>query len=118
MKAGMRETLGFDNSQNALTNGEFNGINPAKIEKVNNVLIHCSLVNNQILYDSSILHAFVPNGSFGSLLSVSPNYPFWRNTRNASFNYIEVWFTNQDNEPLDIEDDILVELQIKDKRLI
>ena len=31
MKAGIRETLGFDNSQNALTNGEFNGINPAKI---------------------------------------------------------------------------------------
>ena len=82
MKAGMRETLGFDNSQNALTNGEFNGINPAKIEKVNNVLIHCSLVNNQILYDSSIsmplyltdrldrYSAFLPTIHFGEILEM------------------------------------------------
>ena len=118
LHAGIRESLGFEQSQNPLTNGAFNGLNTAKIERVNNVLVHCNLVNNRILYDSSILHAFVPNGSFGSLLNVSPNYPFWRNTRNASFNQIEVWFTNQNNEPLEIEDDILVELQVKQKGVI
>ena len=110
--------MGFEQSQNPLNNGDFNGLNPAKFEKVNNALVHFYLVSHRILYDSSILHAFLPNGSFGSLLSVGLNYPFWRNTRNASFNYIEVWFTNQYNDPLEIEDDILVELQVKDKGIL
>ena len=38
MQAGIRETLGFDSSQNALTNGDFNGTNPAKIEKINKTM--------------------------------------------------------------------------------
>ena len=110
---GLRQTLGF--SQSPLTNGDFNGEDTPQIEKVNNVLVHCNLVNNRVVNDSSVIHSFVPNNSFGSILSISPNYPFWHNTRNASFKDIEVWLTDQNNEPLDIEDNILVELQISRK---
>ena len=115
LKAGIRETLGFDNTQTALTNGDFNGVNVPQIERVNNVLVHCNLVNNTTVYDSSIIHAFVPNNSYGNILEIAPNYPFWRKTRNSSIQYIEVWFTDQDNRALEIEDNILVELQIADK---
>ena len=118
MSPGLQETFGFEKGQATLTNGDYNGLNPARIERVNNVLVHCSLVNNKILYDSSIIYAFVPNSSFGSLLEFNPNYSFWRNTRNASYNYVEVWFTDQENEPLEIEDDVLVEIQVIPTNLI
>ena len=116
MRTGFRETLGFDTSQASLTNGQFNGNLVPKIEKVDTVLIHCNLVNNQIVSDSSILHSFIPNQSFGTILEVKPNYPQWRFARNATFNEIEVWFTDQSGNALAMEDNILVELQIRHKR--
>ena len=39
VKAGIRETLGFDNTQPALTNGDFNGVNVPQIQRVNSVLV-------------------------------------------------------------------------------
>ena len=117
MKAGLMETLGFDSSQQHITNTEVNGNLVPKLEKVDTVLIHCNLVDNRVTYDSSILHAFVPNDSFGKLLSISPNYPQHRYCRNATFDFVEVYFTDQDGKALDVEDRLLVELQIVDKGL-
>ena len=115
MSDGLLQTLGFDGSQNNITNTEVNGNLVPRLERVDTVLIHCNLVDNRVTHNSSILHAFIPNNSFGSLLSVTPNYPQNRYCRNASFNYIEVYFTDQDERPLDVEDKILVELQITEK---
>ena len=115
MDDGLAETLGFDSGQKVFSNTEENGNLVPKIEKVDTVLIHCNLVNNRITYDSNVLYAFVPNDSFGKLLSIRPNYPQNRYCRNASFNFIEVKFTDQDGRDLDIEDNLLVELQIIDK---
>lgn len=115
MSDGLLETLGFDRSQNNITNNEINGSLVPRIERVDTVLIHCNLVDNRVTHNSQILHAFVPNDSYGNLLSVTPNYPQNRFCRNASFNYVEVIFTDQDEKPLDIEDKILVELQIVNK---
>ena len=115
MDDGPAETLGFDNGQKVISNTEDNGNLVPKIEKVDTVLIHCNLVNNKITYDSSVLYAFVPDDSFGKLLSIRPNYPQHRYCRNASFNSVEVSFTDQDWKALDIEDNLLIELQIIDK---
>ena len=115
MADGLLETLGFDSSQNNITNTEINGSLVPRLERVDTVLIHCNLVDNRISHNSSILHAFIPNDSFGSLLSVRPNYPQNRYCRNASFNYVEIYLTDQDERPLDVEDKILVELQIVNK---
>lgn len=117
MKAGLMETLGFDRTQQHITNTEVNGNLVPKLEKVDTVLIHCNLVDNRVTHNSSILYAFVPNDSFGNLLSISPNYPQNRYCRNATFDYVEVYFTDQDGKPLDVEDRLLVELQIVDKRV-
>ena len=113
MKAGLRETLGFDSSQTRITNSEANGNLVPRLERVENVLIGCNLVDNRVTHNSSILYSFTPDQSFGSLLTIKPYYPQTRFCRNASFNYIEVSFTDQDGKPLDVEDKILVELQIK-----
>ena len=56
------------------------------------VLVHCNIVNNDYQHDSRVLYAFIPNKSFGQLLDISPE-----------FSYIEVWFTDQNSKPLDIE---------------
>ena len=117
MSNGLAETMGFDSSQTSITNTEVNGTLVPKIERVDNVLIHCNLVDNRVTHNSSILYAFVPNDSFGNLLSISPNYPQNRYCRKASFNFVEVYFTDQDGRPLDVEDRLLVELQIVDKNL-
>ena len=36
------------------------------------VLNHCNVVNNDYQQDSRVLHTFVPNKSYGSLLEISP----------------------------------------------
>ena len=89
------------------------------IERVESVSVHCNLVDNRYQLDNSLVYSFTPDKSFGHLLNIKPHFPFWRNTRNhTNINEIEVWFTDQDNKPLDIEDPkIRVEIQIKDVKL-
>ena len=36
------------------------------------VLVYCNIVNNDFLQDSRVLHTFVPNKPFDSLLEISP----------------------------------------------
>ena len=77
------------------------GSTKSKITEV--VLIHCNLANNNYQQDSRVLHTFVPNKSFGQLLDVSPKSFIFLRTFNSEFSYIEVWFTNQNFKPLEIE---------------
>ena len=49
-----------------------NGENVPHLEITEVVLVHCNLVNNDHQQDSKILHTFVPNKPFGSLLEISP----------------------------------------------
>ena len=47
---------------------------------------------------------FVPNKPFGSLLEISPTNHIFLKTFNLEFqNFIEVWFTDQNSQPLEIE---------------
>ena len=59
-----------------------------------------------------VLHAFVPNKSFGELLDISPeNFIFFK-TFDLELSYIEVYFTDQNSNPLEIEDKINITLVI------
>ena len=55
----------------------------------------------------------VTNKAFGSLLQISPTNFIFLKTFNSKFSYIEVWFTNQSSQPLEIEDKISLTLVIK-----
>ena len=98
---------------------EKNGDMIPQIERVESVSVHCNLVDNRYQLDNSLIFSFTPDQKFATLMNIKPNFPQWRNTRNhTNINEIEVWFTDQDNKPLDIEDPkIRVELQIKDVKL-
>ena len=60
-----------------------------------------------------VLYTFVPNKLFGSLLEISPTNHFFLTTFNLEFHDIQVWFTDQNSQPLEIEDRINLTLVIK-----
>ena len=70
------------------------------------VLVHCNLVNNNYKQGSKVLFTFVPNKQFGQLITITPHSPKILKTTNAELSFIEIWFTDQNNRPLEIEDSV------------
>ena len=68
--------------------------------------MRCHLVNNDYQQNSRLLYAFVPNKSFGQLLDILPKNIIFLKTFNSEFSNIEVWITDQNSKPLEIEDKI------------
>ena len=93
--------------------GEKNGENVPHLEVVELVLIHCNIVDNSYQQTSRILYTFVPNKPFGSLLEISPSNHIFLKTFNSELYEIKVWFTDQNNNPLEVEDKINITLIIK-----
>ena len=59
-----------------------------------------------------MLYTFVPNKSFGQLLDISPENFIFSKTFDSEFSYIEEWVTDQNSNPLEIEDKINIILVI------
>ena len=89
-----------------------NGELAPKLETVEVVLVHCNLVNNNYQQASKALFTFVPNKQFGKLITIAPHSPSILKTTNAEFSFIEIWFTDQNNRPLEIEDNVNITLII------
>ena len=85
-----------------------NDENLLHVEITEVVLIHCNIVNNNYQQDSKVLCTLVPNKSFGQLLNISPKNFIFLKTLNSEFSYIEIWLTDKNSEPLEIEDKINV----------
>ena len=98
-------------TKSKITKGE-NGDNVPHLEITEVVLIHCSIVNNDYQQDSRVLYTFAPNKSFGQLLDISTKSFIFLKTFDSDFSYIEVWFTDQNSKPLEIEDKISITLVI------
>ena len=89
-----------------------NNENVPKLENVEVVLVHCSLVNNAYQQHSRVLFTFVPIKQYGQLISISPHSLVFLKTMNTEFSEIEVWFTDQNNNALEIEDNVNISLII------
>ena len=76
------------------------------------VSIHCNIVHNDYRQDSRVLYTYDHNKSFAHLLDISPKNFIFLKTFNLEFSYIEVWFTDQNSIPLEIEDKINITLGI------
>ena len=83
-----------------------------RLETVEVVLVHCNLVNNNYQQASKVLFTFVPNKQFGQLITIAPHSLTTLKTTNAEFSFIEIWFTDQNNRPLEIEDYVNITLII------
>ena len=83
-----------------------------RLETVEFVLVHCNLVNNNYQQASKVLFTLVPNKQFGQLITITPPSPKMLETTNAEFSFIEIWFTDQNNRSLEIEDNVNITLII------
>ena len=80
--------------------------NVPKLENVKVVLVHCNLVNNAYQQHSRALFNFVPTKQYGQLISISPHSLVFLKTMNTDFSEIEIWFTDQNNNASEIEDNV------------
>ena len=83
------------------------------LETTQVVLVHCDIDNNDYQQDSRVLYMFVPNKPFGSLLEISPTNHIFLKTFNSEYDEIKVCFTDQNSQPLEIEDRISLAMVIK-----
>ena len=81
-----------------------------RLETVKVVLVHYYLVNNNYQQASKVLFTFVPNKKFGQLITITPHSLTMLETTNAEFSFIKIWFTDQNNRPLEIEDNVNITL--------
>ena len=104
-----KETMKLLRSTNDTIDADKNSENVPRLENVEVVLVHCNLVNNRY---PRVLFTFVPTKRYGQLISISPNSLVFLKTMNTEFSEIEVWFTDQNNNALEIEDNVNIFLII------
>ena len=92
-------------TENKITKDK-HGENVPHLQITEIVQVHCDIVNNSDQQDSRALYSFVSNKPFGSLLKISPTNHVFLKTFNLEFQDIEVWFTDQNSQPLEIDDRI------------
>ena len=92
---------------------EKNGESVPHLEITEAELVHCNIINNDYQQDSIVLYTFVPNKPFGSLLEISPANHIFLKTFNSEYDEIIVWFSDQNSQPLEIEDRINLTMVVK-----
>ena len=83
-----------------------------KLESAEIVLVHYNLVNNNYQQALKVIFNFVLNKQFRQLNNISPHSLTMLSTTNTEFSSIEMWFTDQNSEPLKIEDNVNMTLII------
>ena len=74
--------------------------------------MHCNLVNNNCQQASKVLFTFVSTKKFRQSINISPHSLTMLSTSNTEFSFIDVWFTDQNSEPLKIKDNVNMSLII------
>ena len=107
-----KETMRLLGSSADTIDGDKNSELVPKLESVDLALVHCNLVNTSYQQASKVLFTFVPNKKYGQLITVSPHSLIMLKTVNTEFSFTEIWFADQDNRPLEIEDNVNISLII------
>ena len=107
-----KETMKLLGSTKDTIDADKNRENVPRLENVEVVLVHYNLVNNSYQQASRVLFTFVPNKQCGQLISISPNSLIFLKTMNTEFSEIEIWFTDQNNNSLEIEGNVNISLII------
>ena len=107
------ETMRLHGSTENKITKDKNGKNVPDLEITEVVLVSYDIINNDYQQDSTVLYMFVPNKPFGSFLEISQTNHIFLKTFNSEYEEIKVWFTDQNSQPLDIEDRINLTMMIK-----
>ena len=85
-------------------------------DQVEYVLLHCNIVQNDYLQNSKLLYEFVTDKKFEQLISVKQPVFIHCKSSDTILDYMEIWFTDQNNNSLQIEDKISATLIIQNNR--
>ena len=107
-----KETMKLLGSTSNIIDADKNRENVPRLENIEVVLVHYNLVNNSYQELSRVLFTFVPNKQYGQLTSISTHSLVFLKTMNTDFSEIEIWFTDQNNNALEIEDNVNISLII------
>ena len=107
-----KETMKLLGNTKNIIDSDKNSENVPRLENVEVVLVHCNLVNNSYQQHSRVLFTFVPTKQYGKLISISPHSLVFLKTMNTEFSEVEVRFTVQNNNALEIEDTVNISLII------
>ena len=112
LKLLLKGTMKLLGSTKDTIDADKNSENVPRLENVEVVLVHCNLVNNSYQQASRVLFTFAPTKQYGQLISISPHSLVFQKTMNTEFSEIVVWFTDQNNNALEIEDNVNISLMI------
>ena len=107
-----KETMKLLGSTKDIIDSDKNSKNVPRLENVEVDLVHCNLVNNSYQQALRVLFIFVPTKQYGELISISPKSLIFLKTMNTEFSEIEVWFSDQNNNALEIKDNVNISLII------
>ena len=107
-----KETMKLLGSTKDIIGSDKNSENVPRLENFEIVLVHFNLVNNGYQKHSRVLFTFVPSKQYGQLISISPHSLIFLKTMNTEFSEIDIWFTDQNNNALEIEDNVNISLII------
>ena len=91
-----KEIMKLLGSPKDIIDSDKNSENVPRLENFEVVLVHYNLVNNSYQQASRVLFTFVPTKPYGQLITSTP----------------QVWFTDQNNNALEIEDNVNISLII------
>ena len=80
---------------------------------ISKLLKSYQFINNDYQQDSRVLYTFVPNKPFGSLLEIFPTNHIFLKTFNSEYDEIKVCITDQNSQPLEVEDRMNLTMVIK-----
>ena len=89
-----KETVKLLETSKSVIDSDKNSELVPKLESVDLVLMHCNLVNNDYQKASRVLFTFVPNRSYGQLMTTVPHPLILLTAVNTEFSFVEVWFTD------------------------
>ena len=86
-----------------------------QITPLSSYILNCSLVNNNYSVPNSVIYSFSPKGAFGAQFSIDPNEYIFIDVLPAQYNRFQVYFTDQNNQPVAIQDpNLIIQLLITD----
>ena len=106
------ETMKLLGSVKNCVDKDKDGEDVPKLESVEVTLVHCNLVNNIYQKASKVLFTFLPNKRCVQLITISLYLLTMLKSTSAEFQSIELWFTDQNNRPLETEDSVDITLII------
>jgi len=87
-----------------------------QITEVQNIIVECSLVKNDLQYPNDILYTFVPEALPAYPVAVQPTQYIWTDVQDGYYSTFTVSFVNQNFERFSINDpNLFVQLILKKK---